>query len=383
MKKNGIIISVLILIPVMLSSCMKESNEIDDMFTYANSRSNDLQLGIYITAQAVNGLLDTDAGRREVISIFRANGITKAYVEVYRGGLIVDQGLLEKVRDTFLKNKIEVVGGIATVPGKNFGVKQEGQLGWFNWQNPKTQNDLKEVVKMSAKVFDEFIVDDFLCTADTSDESKIAKGDKSWSQYRRDLLTKLSTEIFIEPAKKVNPNITMIIKYPQWYDRFHLFGYELEREPQLFDKVYVGTETRGQYTQRYGFVQPYEGFVNYSWIKDIVGNKIGAAWFDHGDCDANDFIEQAYQSVLAGAKEITIFNYFDFINGHKSHHLLRVQFEQLADLAKSVAANPVVGVASYKPINSDAGGDLYLMDYIGTLGIPLVPVHQYPVDAKV
>ncbi|MCP5063497.1 MAG: hypothetical protein GY936_13675, partial [Ignavibacteriae bacterium] len=46
-------------------------------------------------------------------------------------------------------------------------------------------------------------------------------------------------------------------------------------------------------------------------------------------------------------------------------------------------ANPVVGVASYKPINSDAGGDLYLMDYIGTLGIPLVPVHQYPVDAKV
>ena len=138
-----------------------------------------------------------------------------------------------------------------------------------------------------------------------------------------------------------------------------------------------------QYTQRYGFVQPYEGFVNYSWIKDIVGSKIGAAWFDHGDCDADDFIEQAYQSVLAGAKEITIFNYFDFINGHKAHHLLRVQFQQLADLAKSVAANPVEGVAGYKPINSDAGGDLYLMDYIGTLGIPLVPVHQYPIDAKV
>lgn len=383
MKKNGVIISVLILISIMLSSCMKESNEIDDMFTYAKSRSNDLQLGIYITAQAVNDLLDSEAGRREAISIFRANGITKAYVEVYRGGLVVDQTLLEKVRDTFLKNKIEVVGGIATVPGKDFGVKQDGQLGWFNWQNPKTQNDLKEVVKISAKVFDEFIVDDFLCTADTSDESKIAKGDKSWSQYRRDLLTKLSTEIFIEPAKKVNPNITMIIKYPQWYDRFHLFGYELKREPQLFDKVYVGTETRGQYTQRYGFVQPYEGFVNYRWIKDIVGSKIGAAWFDHGDCDANDFIEQAYQSVLAGAKEITIFNYFDFINGHKAHHLLRVQFEQLADLAKSVAANPVVGVASYKPINSDAGGDLYLMDFIGTLGIPLVPVHQYPLNAKV
>ena len=382
MKKIGISILVLIALLVNLS-CSVESNEIDDMFTYAKSRSNDLQLGIYITAHAVNNLLSNEAGQREAISLFRANGITKAYVEVYRGGLVVDQSLLEKVKDVFLKNGIEVVGGIATVPGGDFGVKQEAQLGWFNWQNPKTQKDLKEVIKMSAKVFDEFIVDDFLCTADTSDESKIAKGDKSWSQYRRDLLTKLSTEIFIEPAKKVNPNITMIIKYPQWYDRFHLFGYELEREPQLFDKVYVGTETRGQYTQRYGFVQPYEGFVNYRWIKDIVGPKIGAAWFDHGDCDDKDFIEQAYQSVLAGAKEITIFNYFDFINGHKAHHLLRVQFQQLADLAKSVAANPVVGVAGYKPINSDAGGDLYLMDFIGTLGIPLVPVHQYPVDAKV
>jgi hypothetical protein len=208
-------------------------------------------------------------------------------------------------------------------------------------------------------------------------------GDRSWSQYRRDLLTKLSTEIFIKPAKEVNPNISMIIKYPQWYDRFHLFGYELAREPELFDKVWVGTESRGQYTQRYGFVQPYEGFVNFRWIKDIVGAKIGGAWFDHGDCDDKDFIEQAYQAVLAGAKEIVLFNYFDFVNGHKGHHLLRYQFKQLADLAKSVSSNPVEGIAGYKPINSDAGGDLYIMDFIGTLGIPLVPVHKYPENAEV
>ena len=383
MKNNRITILVLLLISLLSSACTKNTNEIDDMFTYAKSRSNDLQLGVYVTAHAVKNLLSNDIGRREAISIFRANGITKVYIEVYRSGLVVDQSLLEKVRDTFLKHEIEVVGGIATVPGKDFGVKQEGKLGWFNWQNPKTQNDLKEVVKMAAKVFDEFIVDDFLCTADTSDESKIAKGERSWSEYRRDLLTKLSSEIFIEPAKEVNPDIKMIIKYPQWYDRFHLFGYELGREPELFDKVYVGTETRGQYTQRFGFVQPYEGFVNYSWIKDIVGNKIGGAWFDHGDCDANNFIEQAYQSVLAGTKEIVIFNYFDFVNGHKGHHLLRMQFEQLADLAKSVSKNPVKGIFGYKPINSDAGGDLYLMDFIGSLGIPLIPVHKYPMDAKV
>lgn len=379
--KTAFVLWLILLIPSL--SFAQSDRKIDDMFTYAKTRSNDLKLGIYVTAHAVNNLLANEAGMKEAISLFRANGATKAYVEVYRGGLVIEKSLLEKVRDKFLENGIEVVGGIATVPGKNFGVKQDGQLGWFNWQNPKTQNDLKEVIKLTAGVFDEFIVDDFLCTADTSDESEIAKGDRSWSQYRRDLLTKLSSDIFIEPAKKVNPNIKMIIKYPQWYDRFHLFGYDLSREPELFDKVWVGTESRGQYTQRYGYVQPYEGFVNYRWIKDIVGDKIGGAWFDHGDCDQNDFIEQAYQSVLAGAKEIVLFNYFDFVNGHKGHHLLRYQFKQLADLAKSVAENPVDGVAAYKPVNSDAGGDLYIMDFIGTLGIPLVPVHQYPADAQV
>ncbi len=384
MKNKKLLISVLWVLAMFInSSAAMDNSEIDDQFSYAKTRTNDLRLSIYITAHAINDLLANEAGRREAISIFRGNGITKAYIEVYRSGLVIEKSLLEKVRDSFLKNGIEVVGGIATVPGGDFGVKQDGQLGWFNWQNPKTQNDLKEVIEMSAEVFDEFIVDDFFCTADTSVESKSAKGDKSWSQYRRDMLTGLASDIIIDPAKKVNPNITMIIKYPQWYDRFHLFGYELAREPQLFDKVWVGTESRGQYTQRYGFVQPYEGFVNYRWIKDIAGEKMGGAWFDHGDCDENDFIEQAYQAVLAGAKEIIIFNYFDFINGHKGHHLLRYQFEQLADLARSVAENPVVGVVGYKPINSDAGGDLYIMDFIGTLGIPLVPVHQYPEDAEV
>ena len=368
---------------LILSSCQQNSQKINDVFCFAKTRQNDLQFGVYITAQAVNSLLSSEAGRREAVSLLRCNGITKAYVEVYRSGLVVDQQLLEKVRDYFLKNDIQVAGGIATVPGKNFGVHQEGPLGWFNWQNEKTQQDLEKVVRMGAKVFDTFIVDDFFCTADTSAESRAAKGTRSWSQYRRDLLVDLAEKIIIKPAKEVNPNIKVIIKYPQWYDRFHLFGYDVAREPKLFDKVWVGTETRGQYTQRYGFVQPYEGFVNFRWISSIAGNKIGGAWFDHGDCDANDFIEQAYQTVLAGAKEIILFSYFNFVNGHPGHHLLRMNVEKLADLAKVVAENPVTGVSAYKPANSDAGGDLYIMDFIGMLGVPLVPVSEYPVNAQV
>ena len=54
------------------------------------------------------------------------------------------------------------------------------------------QRDLEGVMRTSAKVFDEFIVDDFLCTGDQSAESDAARQGRSWSQYRRDLLTELS-----------------------------------------------------------------------------------------------------------------------------------------------------------------------------------------------
>jgi hypothetical protein len=375
--------TILIFVIVINFSCSQQKVQIEDQFSYAQTRVDDLQLSIYITAHAIRDLLADENGRREALSIFRCNGITKAYIEAYRSGLVIDKELLMVVKEFFLKNGIEVVGAIATVPGGDFGVNQEGPLGWFNWQAQKTQDDLKDVMRMAAIVFDEFIVDDFLCTSDTSLISKAAKGDRSWSQYRMDLLSELSTKIFIEPTKEVNPDITMIIKYPQWYDRFHLFGYDVERKPEIFDKVWVGTETRGQYTQRFGFVQPYNGFISYRWMSDLAGTKMSGAWFDHGDCDANDFIEQAWQTVLAGAKEIVLFNYYDFVRGHAGHHLVRTQFSQLADLAKYVAENPVEGIAAYKPQHSDAGGDLYLMDYIGTLGIPLIPYFQYPQDAEV
>jgi hypothetical protein len=347
-----------------ICACNSPAPTVDDNYEFALQHIDDLRLSTYITAHTVDRTLSTEAGKREAISLLRANGITKVYLEVYRGGLVVDTNLLAELTKYFQENGFEVVGGIATVPGGDFGVKQEGQLGWFNWQNPKTQNDLKQVMLDVAPIFNTFIVDDFLCTGDTSLESKDAKGDKSWSAYRRQLLTELASTVFIEPAKSVNPDLHMIIKYPQWYDRFHMFGYDVESGPRLFDEVWVGTETRGQYTQRFGFVQPYEGFANYRWLSSLSKDKIGGAWFDHGDCDQVDFIEQAYQSVLAGASE------------------LGMDLEKLFRLAKAVKSSPVAGIPGYKPPHSDAGGDLYIMDFMGMLGIPLIPVSSYPDNAK-
>jgi hypothetical protein len=383
MMKTANLFLVLIALLINTGCITKPQPSSDDIWSLATARKSDLSIGVYITAQTVDQLFTTTEGRREAISLLKCNGITTVYLEVHRCGLVISPEVLKSTVVFLKSNGIEVVGGIATLPGGDIGVPQKGPLTWLNWQNPKTQNDMRKIMEDAAPIFDTFIIDDFFCTSDTSDESKLAKGNRSWSEYRRALLTEAAQSVMIKPAKAKNPSLKIIIKYPQWYDRFHLFGYDLSTEPALFDGVWVGTETRGQYTQRYGFVQPYEGFINYRWIATLSGDKMGGAWFDHGDCNETDFIEQAYQSVLSGAKQFVIFNFDSFVAGHPGHHLLRQDFEKLADLAKAVAQNPVKGATGYKPVNSDAGGDLYLMDYIGMFGISFVPDSKYPENSEV
>ena len=377
--KRAVFISAIVLIATILSGHSAARSQQEK----ARARMSDLRFGSYATSRQVEELATNEVVRTRAWKTIQRMGITKLYIEVYRGGHVVSPEHLTFMRDWLQKKGIEVVGGIATVPGGNFGVRQKGRLGWFNWQNEKTQRDLERVIRMAAGIFDTFIVDDFLCTGDASEESKAAKGERSWGEYRRALLTELAQSVFVRPAKEVNPAITMIVKYPQWYDRFHLFGYDTETLPRIFDQVWVGTETRGRNTQRFGFVQPYEGFVNYRWLAGIAGDKIGGAWFDHGDCAEYDFLDQAYTSVLAGAQELVFFNFDNLMQGHPDHEKIIAEFDQLADLAAFVREHPVVGVPAYKPPNSDPAGDMYVMDFLGMLGIPLIPVHEFPESAPV
>jgi len=342
-----------------------------------------LRFASYATSRQAERLATDEAFRDQAWKTIQHMNITKIYLEVYRGGHVVSREHLISAREWLREKGITVVGGIATVPGGNFGVRQEGPLGWFNWQNEKTQRDLERVVRTAAGIFDTFIVDDFLCTGDLSAESRTAKGELTWGEYRRALLTELAHSVFVGPAKEVNPRITMIVKYPQWYDRFHLFGYDTRTLPRIFDQVWVGTETRGRKTQRFGFTQPYEGFVNYRWLAGIAGDKIGGAWFDHGDCAEHDFLDQAYTSVLAGAPELVFFNFANVMAGHPDHEKVIAQSGRLVELAAFVRQHPVIGIPAYKPPNSDPAGDMYIMDFLGMLGIPIIPVHEFPQSAPV
>ena len=175
------------------------------MWSLASARKSDLRLGVYVTAQTVEQLFTTEGGRREAISVLKCNGITKVYLEVYRCGLVISPEVLKTSVALLKRNGFEVVGGIATLPGGEIGIPQQGPLTWLNWQNPRSQNDMRKIMEDTAPIFDTFIVDDFFCTSDTSMESKAAKGERSWSEYRRALLTEVAQKVIINPAKAKNP----------------------------------------------------------------------------------------------------------------------------------------------------------------------------------
>ncbi|MCC6142453.1 MAG: hypothetical protein IT368_01475, partial [Candidatus Hydrogenedentes bacterium] len=346
-----------------------------------DSSREHLRLATYMTAGDVERIFGEGGNPDEVLEVFARLNISKVYLEVFRGGVVVPVAILAKARDFFQDRNIAVAGGIATVPGDDFGVRQDGMYDWFNWESTQTRHQIREVMRVAAREFLEFIVDDFLCTDDKSAESVAAKGDGSWGEYRRDLMTKVSRETILTTAKSENRFITMTIKFPQWYDLFHRFGYDVPRLVNYYDRVWVGTETRGMNTQRFGFTPPYMGFVNYRWIDRINWRKTYGAWFDHGDCTGQDFVDQAWQSVLAGAPELVLFSYAGLAEGHPGHDLLMADLPKLRQLQAAVVNDPFLGVIGVKVPNLEPGTDLFVMDFLGMLGIPLLPDAAYQESA--
>lgn len=342
-----------------------------------------LRMSVYATAGDVMHSLSTPEGREKVAAALKDLNITGIFLEGRRGDNYVSPVQMKPVRDFFLAKGFRVAGGIATVPDREFGTRQNGPYGWLNYQSAKTQRQIAEFFRETAGVFDEIIIDDFYCSEDTSPESDKARGTRSWGQYRQDLLVGLLPSMIFEPARSVRPDVKLIIKYPQWYDRFHLFGYEPARMSVPFNRVWVGTEVRNPKTQRMGYVQPFESFTNFRWIASVAGPKVHGAWFDHIECTPRNFVDQAWQSMLAGAGELTLFNLGDIVRGHPGHALLKRDWPKLVEVSQKVRTHPLRGIAYYKPVNSTSDDNMWLMDNLGMLGLPIVPMAQYPGAAKV
>lgn len=349
---------------------------------FAQAAEPGLKFSVYATAGDVSRYLLDTTGRDRAEAAMKRLRISRIFLEGRRGDEYVAPAQLRMLREYFAGRGIAATGGIATVPGKAFGTRQNEKLGWLNWESAQTQKDIANFFRENAGAFDQIIVDDFYCTGDTSAESEAARGARSWAAYRQDLMARLVDPLIVKPSRGVNPRVRLILKYPQWYDRFHLFGYNPERLSGAFEQIWVGTEVRNPLTQRMGFVQPTQGYMNFRWISSVVGGKVVGAWFDHIESTRQNVVDQAYQSVLAGARELTYFHLGDIVEGHPAHRMIEAALPELDELAGRVKGRQAAGVAYYKPVGSASDGNMYLMDYLGMLGVPVVPAVQYPAQAK-
>jgi hypothetical protein len=215
-----------------------------------------------------------------------------------------------------------------------------------------------------------------------SDQTWPVAGD-TWEDYRGELMVRLSRERVLAAARRVNPRARLIIKYPQWYDRFHERGYEVVRQTADFDRIWVGTETRDYDDSRWGGTVQYEAFFIMRWLGALGGPKCGGGWYDWLGTTEATYIEQARQTVLAGACESLLFCYggLQRETGPKNVAALRQHIPELLEVAAEVARRQVAGIAAYKPANSHPQTEARVFDFVGMLGLPLAPTHEFPTNA--
>jgi hypothetical protein len=367
-----------------------------NIWELAKSKEQVHRFSTLFPAQNVRDLLSTDAGIDAAIDWCKKTAVTKVYIEVFRDGYRADRAALQHARDRFRAAGFEVSGCVTTTQvGKS-------STGWKNtipcYTDRTTQEKLQSIFEYAASLFDEIMIDDFWftdCTCPECDAARRAKtvtiGDHTypvagdtWEDYRCELMVRLSHNRILGPAKRVNPNVRVIIKYPQWYDQFHERGYEVVRETADFDRIWVGTETRNYHDPRWGGTPQYEGYFLMRWLGGIGGEKCGGGWYDPYGTTEQTYVEQARQTVLGGARESLLFCYGSLQEntGPKNIEALRANIPELLDVAGKVRDRKIVGIAAYKPPNSHPENERRIFDFVGMLGLPLVPCHEFPADAS-
>ena len=351
------------------------------LWDLASKNKDLLKISTLFTAQNVRDYLSDEKGIDEAIDWCKKTGVTHVFLESFRSRYTADRKTLENAKKRFIEEGFDVSGCVTTT--------QIGKIstGWnviSCYTNKSTQQQLQEIFEYTASIFDEIMIDDFLFTDCQCDECKTTRGDKNWSDYRCELMIKMSRDRILAPARAVNPDVKVIIKYPQWYDNFHNRGYEVVRQTNDYDKIWVGTETRDYENERWGGKVQYEAYYIMRWLGGIGGLKTGGGWFDPYGTTENTYLEQARQTVLADAREMLLFCYGSLLRdtGPANVEKLREEIPGLFKLANLVRNKPIRGIHAPKPPNSDAYNEQYVYDFVGMLGLPLVPAAEVFSDAK-
>jgi hypothetical protein len=362
------------------------------------------KVAVYSRAYETREMNDVGRLEQRWAEIARQVHVDKIYLETHRDLILVDDATLETAKKFFADRGVRTAGGITLT------VNERNRFETFCYTNPEHRKKVREIVERTARHFDEIILDDFFFTNCKCELCIEAKGDKSWTEYRLNLLTQAARDLIIGPAKAVNPKVKVVIKYPNWYEHFQGLGFNLETEPRLFDGLYTGTETRDPSGNQH--LQQYLGYLIFRYFENLKPRGNGGGWVDTGGMMYMDrYAEQLWLTLFAKAPEITLFDIrqiqrplpqssnvawkgqgtsFDFDE--------MIQPIQLAD-GTSVKPTAIaraagytfekvdkflgklgtpLGVKSYKPYHST--GEDFLQNYLGMCGIPMDIVSEFPSD---
>lgn len=338
-----------------------------------NTGWKNLKYAIFFTQGDVKRLLEDSLKFKETMNYFTPIKIEKVYLEGNSRGK-ENKELLQKVADRFRKIGIKPVG--AMVPTSDKG-------GPCCYNNIEDMETLEGRMRILASIFDEIILDDWLFTICNCEKCLTDRGNMNWADYRTQLIIKQAKKYIIEPAKEVNPNVKIIIKYPNWYEGHRQNGYDVYNETILFDKMAVGIETRLPETQDQ-HIPIYSGYVFQKWWSSVDTTKWIGSWLDnYGMKDGwNEYNAQVWQAVLAKAPEIILWCAGQLTPPNPSSnvypHFVKMlpEFDKVANLIKGNAR----GVPIYLPYGST--GEYNIFGYLGEIGIPLTPVAQFPNESN-
>lgn len=371
-----------------------EEKAVANLWELAKANAQTHQFSTLFTAHDVRNHLSSDEGLNAAIAWCKNTGVTKVYLESFRDGYQAERGALQKACERFRKEGVTVSGCVTTT---QIGKSSTSWKIIACYTDKATQEKLQSIFEFAAGLFDEIMIDDFWftdCTCSACDGARRAKmviiGDKSypvngdtWEDYRCELMTRLSQDRVLGAAKKINPRAKLIIKYPQWYDRFHERGYEVVRETADFDRTWVGTEIRDYKDKRWGGTVPYEAYFIMRWLGGIGGEKCGGGWYDWLGTTERTYIEQARQTVIGGARESMLFCYggLQRETGPANIEVLRANLPELFFVAEKIRGRHSTGIAAYKPPNSHPDTEPRVFDFVGMMGLPLDPCHEFPTNA--
>lgn len=340
---------------------------------------HNFNVSVYCPVMSINQITDFEDFDRRFQLLYGNVKIGRAYLENYRAMEWCTKEQLLKVKAYFEKKGIATSGGITTCDDNS---KNEGFVS-LCYSTEKGRKILEDAVRMNAEVFDEFIFDDFYFYNCRCKDCIEQKGKRSWSEYRLEQMRHMSEDIVMKTAKEVNPNVNVIIKFPQWYEAFSETGYDLQTEPAIFDTIYTGTETRNpDYAQQH--LPKYLSYFVMRYLEKAAPSRNLGGWFDPYECTYNltSYLEQGYLTLFAKAKEVTLFCLGSLIDDPDYRVFpaaLGAMFEEV-DAYLGVLGEPI-GAAAYRP--SYAKGEDNIHNYLGMCGIPLEPEIHYPENADV